>query len=56
MLGRSEGNLPDKPEAWLEFVHPEDRGRVLDRMLTWEAADDVFHEAQFRIREAHHNG
>jgi PAS domain S-box-containing protein len=50
MLGRSEGNLPDKPEAWLECVHPEDRGRVLDRMLTWEAADDVFHEAQFRIR------
>ncbi len=50
MLGRAEGELPNKLEEWLELVHPEDRGHVLDRMPTEEAADDYFHEAEFRLR------
>jgi len=50
MLGRAEGELPKKPEEWLELVHPEDRGHVLDRMPTQEAADDYFYEAEFRLR------
>jgi len=50
MLGRAKGELPNKLEQWLELVHPEDRGHVLDRMPTEDAADDYFHEAEFRLR------
>ena len=32
------------------MVHPEDRGHVLDRMPTEDAADDYFYEAEFRLR------
>ena len=55
-LGRAEGKLPDRLEAWLELVHPEDRGHVLDRLPTRKPPTIFSMRPNFGSADAHPNG
>jgi PAS domain S-box-containing protein len=45
--GRSARAVYSSPQEWLDAIHPEDRGRVLDAALTKQAAGD--YDVEYRI-------
>lgn len=50
MLGYEDGELTETPGKWQEFIHPDDRERVLEELRDGYASKDSIIESEFRIR------
>jgi len=50
LLGYEDHEITNDPQAWREYIHPEDRPHVLAKMEAYFTDLQPGHEAEFRLR------
>ncbi len=50
MIGYAEHEFPDSLAAWIDHLHPDDRGRVLLAVRDYFAGNQPFYVVEFRMR------
>jgi diguanylate cyclase (GGDEF)-like protein/PAS domain S-box-containing protein len=53
LLGLSASDLTDRPEEWLDRVHPADRPALTRALAALDGSEDGAFQVEYRMRDAH---